>query len=68
MKYLINIPVTAVSGTQMYSVEAKSKEDALAKLKEDFGQFKFECEEIEITNLEVESIEDSSAFWGADEY
>jgi len=67
MRYYVDIPVTAVSGFQTYSVEADSPADALSLFKQGFGPFLFEEEEVEVTTLGVDKITNSDEFYLGDE-
>ncbi len=48
-KYIIACDVTAVSGTQCWSVVAKNEKEALAKFAK--GEHEFEYEELEVQDL-----------------
>lgn len=54
-KFLVTTSVTAAAGHQYWEVEADSIEEAKIKFDEDGGEFI--NEEVEVTDIEFESIE-----------
>lgn len=50
--YEVALDVNSVQGLQVFCVKAKSKEDAYQKYKNDFGNFYFVMEELEVQGFE----------------
>lgn len=50
--YEVVLSVASVQGFQTFCVKAKSKEDAYQKYKNDFGNFHFVMEELEVQSVE----------------
>ena len=54
-KYLVICTITKASGNQFFEVEANSEDDAIAKWKN--GECEFIEEEVEVTDIVVDSAE-----------
>lgn len=50
-EYLLTVPIERASGTQYYTVKAKSAKDAIRRFKEKPDECIFGHEEIEVTEL-----------------
>jgi len=55
MKYHVIVPVLAVSGYQIFSVEAATEEEAVQKWKDEGGEFV--SEEVEVTDLDHDGLQ-----------